>query len=162
MLHARRISGIVAALLCMLTAPAPGSAQQPSDARCTLCHGELELMRRHTTSLDAARALVVDALTIRRSAHDSLSCSSCHTGFDRYPHERTSALGTLSCSGCHEVAAEAYAHGVHSQAAVSSADGTAAIQSATCADCHGVHDVVAIDTSSASARSRLNRDCVVC
>jgi hypothetical protein len=162
MLNARRIISIVAALLCMLTAPSAGSAQQPSDARCTLCHGELELMRRHTTSLDAARALVVDDLTIRRSAHDSLSCSSCHTGFDRYPHERTSALGTLSCSGCHEVAAEAYAHGVHSQTAVSGTDGTAATQSATCADCHGVHDVVAIDTSSATARSRLNRDCVAC
>jgi predicted CXXCH cytochrome family protein len=152
---------ITALLMGLPAAPEQVAAQQPSDARCTLCHGELEMMRRHTSSLDEARALVVAELTIRRSAHDSLSCSSCHTGFDRYPHDRTSELGTVTCSECHEVAADAYSHGVHAQAAIRGADATAR-EAATCAECHGVHDVVAIDTSSVAARARLNSDCVAC
>jgi hypothetical protein len=54
--------------LWLMSPPLPADAQQRSDAQCTLCHGELELMRRHTATLDAARALVVTDLTLRRSA----------------------------------------------------------------------------------------------
>lgn len=151
---------VFAALLCLPVVPAPVTAQQ-GNAQCTLCHGELELMRRHTPSLDAARALVVPDFVIRASAHDSLSCASCHTGFERYPHERTAELGTQSCVSCHEPQTEMHALGVHAEAAVNGAAGEPSA-AAACADCHGVHDVVAIDTSSAEVRTRLNGDCVAC
>lgn len=150
----------LAIILCTVAA-LPAVAQPARDAQCTLCHGELELIRRHTTSLDEARALVVFDSTLRRSAHDSLSCSSCHTGFDRYPHEPNGQPGTRSCSACHEAAADVYARGVHAEASVARDAGQPA-RAATCADCHGIHDAVPIDTGSVDVRARLNRDCVAC
>lgn len=166
------VAAVIGAALLAAAVPDAASAQQPrttaqtqsprASTSCTLCHGELELMRRHASSLDEARALVVPDRMIRGSAHDSLSCASCHTGFGRYPHERTVELGTASCTSCHEQQAEVYAHGVHAGEVVTAAADGATTQAATCADCHGVHDVVAIDTSSAAARARLNSSCTAC
>jgi hypothetical protein len=159
-----RLAAALAVALCLgAAAPGAAAAQQPSrGVQCALCHGELELLRGHTESLDAARALVVDDAMIRASAHDTLSCGSCHTGFGRYPHERTAAVGTRACTACHAPEDEAWSHGVHAEAAVGRTSTEPAPRAATCADCHGVHDVVAIDTASAPVRERLNRDCVAC
>ncbi|HSK20921.1 MAG TPA: cytochrome c3 family protein [Longimicrobiales bacterium] len=151
-----------AAVLWLMALPGSAGAQQSTDAQCTLCHGELELMRRHAASLAEARALVVSDLTLRASAHESLSCASCHTGFSRYPHERTADVGTESCTSCHEPESQAHARGVHAATSVTRTPGQPATQAATCADCHGIHDAVAIDTSSAEVRARLNGDCVAC
>jgi hypothetical protein len=152
------------ALVLTLGAPhaPPVAAQQARAVQCALCHGELELLRRHTATLDDARSLVVSDAMIRASAHDTLGCSSCHTGFSRYPHDRTAEAGTLSCTSCHEPQNEVWSLGVHAGFAVTRTAGQPAPRAATCTDCHGVHDVVAIDTSAANVRARLNENCAAC
>ena len=136
----------------------PATAQERArDAGCTLCHGELELLRRHTSTLDDARELLVSARTIRESAHDTLSCGSCHAGFERYPHALDDSEGTRTCSSCHDAEGEDWGHGIHSVAAL----GTGA-PAARCEDCHGVHDVARADTAQASVRRRLDGQCIEC
>ena len=161
MRHGRRIA-LLLLLLAAGTGTGSAAAQQAGRTQCALCHGELELLRRHATSLEEARALVVSDGTILASAHGSLGCASCHTGFDRYPHEGTDPTATSSCESCHEPENEAWSHGVHAELAVTRASAEAAPRAATCTDCHGVHDVVPIDTTAAAVRARLNGDCAAC
>ena len=147
-----------AAALALLFGAAPAMAQQRDpDAGCALCHGELELLRRHTGTLDDARSLVVSGQTIRASAHDTLSCGSCHRGFERYPHELDHAQGTETCASCHTDEAHAYEDGIHSLVPVG-----ADAPSARCEDCHGVHDVARADTAVAAVRRRLDGQCIEC
>jgi hypothetical protein len=159
----RLAATLAAALLCLSAAAAgPAAAQRQGGVQCALCHAELELLRRHTPTLERARALLVEDATLRASAHDTLGCGSCHTGFGRYPHERTAGVGTRPCAACHAPQDTSWSHGVHAEESVTRTPGVPAPRSATCADCHGVHDVVAIDTASVRVRARLDRDCVAC
>lgn len=131
-LRARRASGpflpLWGALAILVAAPAASRAQiaRPS---CESCHGELELLRQHVTSLDEARALLAPAATLARSAHGDMTCTDCHQGFRRFPHPTT--ITTSPCQSCHEEMADAWTKGVH---ALDSA--------ASCTDCHGTHDVL--------------------
>ncbi len=119
-------------LVLAVTTAEPADAlaawQRADDAPCDLCHNELEFLRQHAETLQAARALFVPSAVVRASAHGSRECTECHEGFDRYPHRADTATST--CAGCHEVEEEAWSRGVHATEA-----------GADCTTCHGVHDV---------------------
>lgn len=152
-------SRLVPALAALLALATPALAQQGArDAGCATCHSELELLRRHTETLDDARALVVLEATVRASAHDTLACASCHTGFTRYPHTLDRDPGTRACTSCHEEEEGAWSHGVHALPATVGQETPAA----RCEDCHGTHDVVRADTALRDVRSRLDGACVEC
>lgn len=115
------------AFLALLGAPAATRAQTPRPS-CESCHGQLEFLRQHVSTLEEARALLAPAAKLAASAHKAMTCADCHDGFRTFPHP--AARATKACASCHEEQATAWRQGMHAL------DGTA-----TCTACHGTHDV---------------------
>lgn len=152
-----RVAGCVLVAAAVLAAPgalaqAPGATATES---CDRCHGEVEFLRQHVESLEAARALRVGSGDIAASAHAGESCSSCHTGFERWPH--TGALATATCASCHEEAGALWTTGVHARLDEGGAE------AASCASCHGLHEVrTAADLVEGPGMEAVNATCVSC
>ena len=105
-----------------------------TDNACLRCHGERALTRAQPGQ--RARTMYVDARELARSRHATTSCTGCHTGVVRLPHDPT--LGQAACVGCHEREARAYAESIHGRGlAKKDADVP------TCQRCHGGHDIAA-------------------
>ncbi len=137
--------------LALLTCTAPAAAQQArTGLDCEACHGELEFLRQHVETLDSAKALLVPAARLASSAHGSMACSECHVGFNRFPH--SGAVETHGCAYCHQKEETAWSGGVH-----------ASDTGAKCTACHGVHDVLSVD-SMATKRGihRMRAACAAC
>lgn len=125
-----RFVGGLLAVGALLAVPGPrgGLGAQTSRPTCESCHGELELLRQHVSTLEEAQSLLSPIARLAASAHGDMTCTDCHEGFRRFPHQ--DAAATKSCRSCHEGEGEVWDQGVH---ALDSA--------ATCTACHGVHDV---------------------
>jgi hypothetical protein len=150
--------GLVTTALCAgilaLSVPTSGVGAQDTgssaDQACLLCHGELEFLRRQAGSLERARTLLVPDDALAASAHGDMSCTTCHEGFDPFPHP--AAVNTEPCVSCHEEVSEVWAASVHA--------GEAA---AECSACHGVHDVAPADTlRMPSGVAAMNLACTTC
>jgi hypothetical protein len=100
--------------------PAPG---------CEPCHGEIEFLRQHVSTLEEAEALLAPAGALAASAHGELGCADCHVGLPRYPHGDVPP--PTPCATCHEATEQEWSTGLH-----------ALDEAAACTDCHGVHDVL--------------------
>jgi hypothetical protein len=125
----RRVGFLLAIVAPVVAAWAPsGVRAQVGRPTCESCHGELELLRQHVSTLEEARALVSPIARLAASAHGSMTCADCHDGFRRFPHAESAT--TRSCRSCHEDVSGSWDEGVH---ALDSA--------ATCAACHGTHEV---------------------
>jgi len=116
----------IGALVGLLGLPARVSAQ--TRPTCESCHGELELLRQHVATLEEAQKLLSPEARLAASAHGEMTCTDCHDGFRRFPHQEGTT--TKSCRSCHDAAARVWELGVHG---LDSA--------ATCSACHGIHDV---------------------
>lgn len=144
------IRGALIAMAVLLMA-APAQAQ--GDLDCERCHGELELLRQYVTSLDEARARLVPPGMLDASGHAGMSCSECHTGFGRFPHEGRGT--TESCASCHEDVGSVWQGGSH--AGGESGDAVA------CSECHGIHDIVPVDSlEDGPALIAMSETCVGC
>lgn len=53
--------------------------------------------------------------TLEQSIHSQLSCSSCHVGFETYPHPKNDVNPKDPCSTCHSQIVEQYQQSVHGQ-----------------------------------------------
>lgn len=149
----RFLAGLASTLagLLLVTAASSAEAQAPGARGCNLCHGELELLRQRVPDLEQARALLVPSSVILASAHDTMTCASCHSGFSRHPHPET-GVSTEACVSCHEEQESAWSESVH-----------ATDSEADCADCHTLHEVAPVDAlHEAPGRIRMNRACVTC
>jgi hypothetical protein len=144
----------LALLAFALALPArPAAAQTRTAVGCELCHGELELLRAQTGSLEAAERLFATSAQVRGSAHTGMDCAECHSGFGRYPH--ASRAATRGCGSCHEQAAALWQAGVH-------ADSTSS-EPTRCSACHDVHDVMGAEARGTDAGAgRLNAHCTEC
>ncbi len=68
---------------------------------CNRCHGDAEFLVGKGESREAEALLLVPDSHLVGSAHDSLSCTSCHSGYDdAYPHQPNTS--TAACADCHE------------------------------------------------------------
>ena len=134
-------------------APTPVLAQ--SSSGCQLCHGEVELLRQHVSTLAEAERLAITDEVVGRSAHADESCASCHGGYDRWPHPADGT--TESCVSCHEEQNELFDGGVHAHPRAD------ALDPATCADCHGTHDIrTAAELTETPGIRDMNATCVSC
>jgi hypothetical protein len=135
---------LVACCALLLALPAPGAAQTaPTNDDCLMCHGDASAVR------EDGRPIAVPPEVFGASVHGQLgmSCVDCHSDlatFTEFPHPEH--LLPPACGTCHDAAVSTHATGVHAKAR---ADGRAA---ATCADCHGQHDI----RPSSDLRSRTN------
>ncbi|HSG08132.1 MAG TPA: hypothetical protein VLA36_07235 [Longimicrobiales bacterium] len=132
---------LMALLVAAAWTPPPAVAQQERPS-CQSCHGELEFLRQHVATLPDAERLYAPAEFLANSAHASMTCADCHTGFRSYPHPDPAS--TRTCASCHPEASDAWEGGLHAL------DG-----GATCQDCHGTHDVLskAVLESAGGARA---------
>lgn len=153
----KRVLRLTLTLLVLFGTAAPLLAQRgPAVARaassCNQCHGELEFLRQNTKTLPEARAALVPDSVIAGSAHKQVACTECHERFGQFPHARGT---TRTCASCHEKEAAAWQRGGHVQRADS--------EGASCAQCHGVHNAVSIDSVKGKPIiRRLNSACISC
>ncbi|MDY0088009.1 MAG: cytochrome c3 family protein [Coriobacteriia bacterium] len=119
---------------------------------CQACHGYQNLTK---VSADGVQSFYVSGLD--KSAHRDITCTQCHPDFNYTDEPPTTPLwqinAGLACQECHdheEVALE-YAESLHGKLI---AEGD--LTSATCASCHGGHDIALLDTEQAKLDLRLS------
>ena len=115
---------------------------------CLACHGNPELMK---ASRGQPESYYVSG--IERSAHRDTTCVECHVDFNYTDQASGTPLWRinvgLACEGCHDdeehghIVAQ-YRESIHGQLI---SEGT--YTSATCASCHGGHDIARLDTDAA-------------
>lgn len=149
------------ALLGLVTAApvfAPSSAGAApagsTNEDCLVCHGDPDARRAD------GRPVAVDPGAYARSVHGQLdfTCVTCHADLAsaELPHAET--LARVDCSTCHDAAVAAYRASVHGHA---QEEGWTS--AATCASCHGVHDILpSTDPDSRTYHLNLPRTCGAC
>lgn len=143
----------------VLLAGMASTADGQGALQCQACHAEVELLRQHVPSLADARRMLVLEADLARSAHGELTCTSCHTGFARFPHP--DAARTATCASCHTAVAADWTRGAHAGGADAAAIGV--VETVPCAGCHTVHTVA--DRSVLAGGSELvamNERCTRC
>jgi len=165
--------GGTALLLIPLSGPAAGQAEQrdahelaEENRRCLECHGQEHIVEltpkerfqmvapipgrpapdeRQLAELAPARPeLLIDIRGgYARSVHSQVACVACHTDCAVLPHPfRTRPA---RCEACHEDQVHEYQRSSHGRAV-----GDGSRLAATCASCHGTHDVLSHDDPDSS------------
>jgi uncharacterized protein with PIN domain len=110
----------------------PARAQENSD--CLGCHSDKTL-----TGIRGGKtfSIFVDEKKFGTSAHNSLTCVSCHADLSgkEFPHE--SGLARVDCGTCHDREQKLHAASLHGKA-IARGDALAP----HCGDCHGEHDIM--------------------
>ena len=112
---------------------------------CQACHGYENLTK---VSEDGVKSYHVTGIEL--SAHRDNTCSQCHPDFNHEDDEPATPLwrvnAGLACQDCHDHqdVAEVYEQSLHGQL-IAAGD----YSSATCASCHGSHDIRRLDTEGA-------------
>jgi nitrate/TMAO reductase-like tetraheme cytochrome c subunit len=114
-------------------------------------------------------SLYVDARAVRDSAHELLSCVTCHDDYEVLPLALRDPIeavayrreATEMCARCHLAAADGYEGSVHSEPPLESGEG------ASCVDCHSpdssAHSVARTSApDSPLAPSRVDGACAEC
>jgi nitrate/TMAO reductase-like tetraheme cytochrome c subunit len=148
------VAGVPPALARQKTAqPAP---TPPSNEDCLMCHGEPSAVGAN------GRSVAVSPEVFAASIHgqSGVSCVDCHTDLAKvteFPHPEK--LAPVKCATCHEPEAAKYDLSVHAQARRANPGSVAA----TCADCHGTHDILASSNpDSRTYHLNLPRTCGRC
>jgi len=133
--------------------PLAGGAQSDD---CLQCHEDPDM----TMERDGAEvSLYYDAEAFAASVHEGMDCADCHDGFDAWEMPHRAEATPVDCISCHSDLGAS--HGFHPQIAeLEAVDRT---PGSYCADCHGAHDVVAVDSEDfAFAPDRINGNCSEC
>lgn len=134
--------GLIAAAFAAPSASSAADTAAPQDSSadakdCQSCHGDRELTTKPTPD-SPARTLWVDTQALAASVHADFECVDCHPDASEAPHPDPPAAA--SCESCHPDAQDAVAGTVHGKA-LANGDPSAP----HCGDCHGGHDIVAVD-----------------
>jgi nitrate/TMAO reductase-like tetraheme cytochrome c subunit len=105
--------------------PAPGNDD------CLACHEDTALTRANGASVHVSKE------AFAASVHGPMNCVDCHADLahaTEFPHPEK--LAKVDCASCHADQVASYNQSTHAQARTQG-NGVAA----TCADCHGMHDI---------------------
>jgi nitrate/TMAO reductase-like tetraheme cytochrome c subunit len=137
---------------------------KPSDGYCLLCHSQpgrsLTLPSGETLSLTIDEHVLADSVHGVGNPKGALACVDCHAD-QRFPHKPVAAQSIreyqleryATCRNCHEEQYTKSQDSVHAEAIKA---GT--LEAATCADCHGSHDIQKPDVP----RQRISLTCGKC
>lgn len=129
------------------------SFAQMDNETCMGCHSDPELTKEVNDSTEIS--LFVDLKVFQNSIHQDLECVDCHTVQEDHPD---SPVGPPTCGNCHEDEMAEYEksiHGIGQKQGIKIA--------ATCWDCHGKHNILAVDdTSSMVYGKHLLKTCSNC
>ena len=123
---------------------------------CLECHGDKELVK--TNAAGRAVSLYVDAAKLAASVHQTNLCVGCHSDLTAKHPDDNVAAKPVTCGACHREHSQSYGASVHGQA-----QRAGQLEAATCADCHGTHDVVPANSPASPLHwSRLTATCGEC
>lgn len=152
----RVVLALVAAASVAAAVPQQAAPKPPGNDDCLACHGDPGAVRAD------GRAVVVKPESFAASIHGmgGLACVDCHADLAKgaeFPHAEK--LAPAQCGACHDKAVAAFDKGVHAQAR----RGAGNLSAATCADCHGSHDIrPSSDPASRTHHSNLLDTCGRC
>lgn len=101
--------------------------------------------------------------SVERSVHSFLSCKSCHTDINGFPHPEGASLNKIEsvavCTICHQGRiTNSYAKSFHGKAVHLGSE-----RSATCVDCHGAHNILGQDNpNSMVSKQNIPQTCASC
>lgn len=131
-----------------------------SNQDCLDCHTDPTTSR--VINGKSAPIAVFPTNDFKASIHSKLNCVDCHRGFKDLVHEAHPPAPR--CDGCHEAksdhdkAVKSYSESIHG---VSKSMGASA--AASCADCHGAHNIMAVkNPESPVYKLNLPRTCAKC
>jgi len=152
---------LILALLGLWIFPALSSAKDetpkpPTNDDCLTCHDDASATRSDGRPL----APVKDQLASSLHGALGIACVDCHVDLAKtadFPHEEK--LQRASCAACHADAVTAYTKSIHASARRAATESPAA----SCADCHGSHDIKpASDPGSLSNHFNVPDTCARC
>jgi hypothetical protein len=151
------LAALVLALAAISANGAPPAAKKGDDGsqKCIDCHSEAE----PTDKSAAGKPVLVDKEKHAKTLHGGgkATCVDCHAadGFKKYPHKQPKPA---QCASCHEKAVKEYGETAHGKAR-KGGNGVAA----SCANCHGTHDIhAASDDASLVSRKNIEATCAKC
>ena len=115
-------------LLVLTFAVGLGEARAQEGEGCLPCHGTGE----------EGAAPRVEFEIFRGSVHADNGCLSCHEDAEGDHPEEGVDLAPVLCGECHDETQETYVGSIHGVARMNGGEG---IDAASCADCHGSHDI---------------------
>ncbi|HLP03080.1 MAG TPA: cytochrome c3 family protein [Opitutaceae bacterium] len=131
-----------------------GAGAKPENSECFDCHDAVAAGPAPARKPGATPTVATGLFA--KSVHAKLACVDCHADIEDVPHP--DKLQPAQCASCHEPMAKEYAasiHGVSHQLGASAA--------ATCADCHGAHDITPVASlTSPVFKFNLPRTCAKC
>lgn len=111
-------------------APAGTTAPAPTADDCLACHDDDTLKRANGTALTVRKA------AFGASVHGPLACVDCHADLARAELPHPEKLAKVDCATCHADEVAQYKQSAHAAARAGGNN-----VAATCASCHGVHDI---------------------
>jgi protein-arginine kinase activator protein McsA len=146
---ARSALGAALFLSLVWTADVAGQARNT----CAGCHANREFLAGRGDAPGADNALFVPDSLLHDSRHATLTCQRCHMNYDdAYPHQP--AANTVGCASCHEPEQSEWAASIHAENLATQGDAP------TCAECHGVHQVLGAEERR--ARTHPLREAELC
>jgi hypothetical protein len=142
------------AVFAMPCAQAAAPAAADPNEICFACHGD------KGAKGVSGKSIAVDGAAFGKSVHGELKleCTACHADVSSKKLPHPEKLQPVSCGNCHEKAVQEYRTTVHGVAVKGGS--TAA---ATCADCHGTHDIKrSKDPASRTSHAGLEATCGKC
>jgi len=133
-------------------APSPSATPALTADDCLACHDDATLKRGNGTPIAVSKA------TFAGSVHGSMACVDCHADLAKAELPHPEKLARVDCSSCHDDAVKLYKQSAH---AAARAGGS--VEAATCASCHGMHDIKgAKDPQSRTYHLNVAATCAAC
>jgi hypothetical protein len=125
---------------------------------CFNCHNDKSLSR--TDARGRKVSLFVSEDGFKKSIHEKLSCSDCHTHIKDDKHAEGGKLidKSVDCGVCHKEAEKEYRQGLHSKMIMKGTE-----RAANCYDCHGKHNILPSKNSKSMTHiSNIEKTCNRC
>ncbi len=110
---------------------APAATPPPTADDCLACHDDADLKREK-----AGTSVTVKKEVFAASVHGPLACVDCHSDLAHAELPHAEKLAKVDCSSCHADQVTQYKQSAHAAARAGGSD-----VAATCASCHGMHDI---------------------
>jgi len=155
----RTASVLLTAAALAAAAPAARAQRPAAPSRpaqdCARCHSSREFLLLAASGRNPPASLVITRAHLAGSAHATTACHDCHRGVDTYPHDPAAATN-VQCGTCHPRENAEWHRSVHAEARGDSVR-------ATCADCHGGHDIAPKGfLPTAEGRQAMHAACATC
>jgi formate dehydrogenase gamma subunit len=121
-------------MLVGLLALLPCGTRALDNSDCFTCHDDKKLSKKGAGG--KVFSLFVDPQVYKTTVHGTNACTSCHADITDVPHPDNFQAKPITCATCHEKAVRSYTASIHGVAREAGN-----IRAATCADCHGKHDI---------------------